>query len=379
MKLLFLTNHLDVGGIETNLVRLTSALTARGHRCIIGARPGPLSRETEAAGGRLVELAMTPGRPGSLVRDAARLRRVLVTERPDVVHVFSASAAVVAWLPLRLVGKRPAIVASIMGLADSPTEPATKVRRRVRTTIIGSDRVVVMAPAIADVVASLGVPAHRLVHDTVVGVEPVDRCDATQRQAIRDSLGLERDAEVVTTIGRLDPRKSHHLFVRAAALVAARRPRAQFLLVGDGALAPSIEAEIDRLGVRRHVRMLGSRRDVTDLLSATDVYVRPGVVEGFIGITVLEAQALQVPVVSFRTEDVQLAIDDGVSGLLAANGDAADLADKIVDLLSDRDRAERIARAGHTRFLERYALGGVVDRLEALYRSLAVPVPSGAA
>ena len=52
-----------------------------------------------------------------------------------------------------------------------------------------------------------------------------------------------------------------------------------------------------------------TRDDVERILAATDVYVRPGVVEGFIGITVLEAQALGVPVVSFRTDDVQLAVE----------------------------------------------------------------------
>ena len=72
------------------------------------------------------------------------------------------------------------------------------------------------------------------------------------------------------------------------------------------------------------------------LLSATDVYVKPGVVEGFIGITVLEALGLAKPVVAFETEDVKLALTDGETGLIVPNGDVASLAERILYLLAIR-------------------------------------------
>lgn len=368
MKVLFLTNQLDVGGIETNLVRLVGALNRRGHRCVVGARPGTMSDEASSAGASLVALGMSPR---SLLSDMWRIRRVLSAERPDVVHVFSASSSAAAWMPMRLARPRPPLVASIMGLADAPDEPERRVRRRVRTTIAGADRIVVMAPAIAAVIETIDVAPERLVRDTVVGVPRAKRSDPTSQRSLRSMLGIGEGDEVVTSIGRIDPRKSHDLFVQGAALLSPRRPNARFLLVGDGALTTEIEAEVRARGLTDRVHMLGSRRDIDDILSITDVYVRPGVVEGFIGITVLEAQAMQVPVVSFRTADVQLAIEDGVTGLLADNGDVVDLAAKIERLLADPTMSEEIARNGHARFLERYELEGVVDRLEALYDDVA--------
>jgi glycogen(starch) synthase len=97
------------------------------------------------------------------------------------------------------------------------------------------------------------------------------------------------------------------------------------------------------------------------------VCVRPGVVEGFIGITVLEAQALGVPVLSFDTEDVRLAITDGETGLLVPRGDVAALAAAVRRLLDDPALAARIAQCGRAHVERTYALPAVVSRLEQLY------------
>src|SRR5687768_6424204 len=100
MKILFVNNVLEVGGIETNLVRLTRELTGRGHEVIVAARTGRLEAAVRAVGGR-VELLHVAARPLAMLRDVQRLRRLLDAERPDVVHVFSAASALLAWPVLR--------------------------------------------------------------------------------------------------------------------------------------------------------------------------------------------------------------------------------------------------------------------------------------
>jgi glycosyltransferase involved in cell wall biosynthesis len=368
VKLLLLTTQLDVGGIETNIVRLVRSLTRRGHHCAVGARPGTVSDEVVAAGGSIVPLGM---RPLTLLADVLRLRRHIARAQPDAIHVFSATAAAVTWLALRTSRRRPPVVASVMGLAESPDEPIERVERRARLVVRGADLVIVTAPAIGAVVRRLGVAADRIVEDTVVGVEAAAPVTTQRRMSVRATLGVDERTPVVSTIGRLEPRKSPDLFVDAAAQVLRQRPDVVFLVIGDGSLEVEVEARVRELGLSERIRLLGSRRDIEDLLVASDVYVRPGVLEGFIGITVLEAQAVGVPVVSFRTEDVQLAIEHEETGLLARLGDAADLAVQIERLLTDRSLADRIGQAGRRRFLDTYELEGVVKRLEQHYRRVA--------
>jgi glycosyltransferase involved in cell wall biosynthesis len=106
------------------------------------------------------------------------------------------------------------------------------------------------------------------------------------------------------------------------------------------------------------------------LLSATDVYVKPGVLEGFIGITVLEALALGKPVVAFDTEDVKMVLADGETGLIVPNGDVPRLAEQIVYLLQNPSVGSRLGQAGQQVVLDRFDFGVLAHRLEEFYQGV---------
>lgn len=373
MRVLFLTNQLNVGGIERNIVRLTAGLVGRGHEVVVATSGGVLVEEVVRAGGRHVELEVRP-RMASILRDVRRLRRLIRDLRPHVIHVFSASTAILAWL-LKRSGSastghgRPLFVSSIMGLQTDPRESSAKVLSRAYATSMGADLLLVMAPAIGRVVHRLGISPKRLVQMWVVGVESLAPADDAAKRDTRTSLHLSPNEPVVMTIGRLDASKSHELFIQAAALVVPQRNDVQFVIVGGGPLRRQLEAEISRLGMETSVTLLGERLDALQLLAAADVYVRPGTVEGFVGITVLEAQMRRIPVIAFETDDVKVAVRDGETGLLVPNGDPRALAHAILGLLDDRGRADELALAGSRYVQEFFAIGRVVQDLESLYVS----------
>lgn len=375
MKILFLTNQLAIGGIEKNIVRLTKELHARGHDVWTASSGGSLVPELIQSGGRHVDIDFSPRR---LPRSILALTRLMRHEAPDVVHVFSASSAI-TWRLSRIalratnggVGIPPA-VCSVMGLQNSPDERSWRTHARVLVTTLGSQRVIIMAPAIDDVVVRLPISPDRLIRMSVVGVVvPSDLNHLPQlRDEVRKELGISPDGQVVMTIGNLEPRKSHELFVRAAGRVAATNPTAQFFIAGEGYLRPKIKEEILATPDPHRVRMLGARHDIERLLAACDVYVRPGIVEGFIGITVMEAQALARPVVAFDLADVRLAIENGVTGTLVPLGDYVALATAIQDLLEDRALARRLGQAGRRHVGTHYSMTAIVDALLKLYGDL---------
>src|SRR6185312_14201187 len=130
-------------------------------------------------------------------------------------------------------------------------------------------------------------------------------------------------------------------------------PRARFLIIGEGELRAELELAARARAFDNRLVFTGERHDVARLLSATDVYVKPGVVEGFVGITVLEALGLGRPVVAFDTEDVKQALTDGETGLIAPNGDVASLAERIVYLLRNPSVGNRLGLAGQQVVLQR--------------------------
>jgi glycosyltransferase involved in cell wall biosynthesis len=194
--------------------------------------------------------------------------------------------------------------------------------------------------------------------------------------SVRQEFGFPADASIISTIGALHPRKSHELFIEAAARVRAEEPRARFLIVGDGELRDELTALRNAHGLDSLLVLTGVREDVPRLLSATDVYVKPGIVEGFIGITVLEALGLAKPVVAFDTEDVKMALVDGETGLIVPNGDVQGLADRILYLLRNPEVGARLGQAGQQLVTERFDFGVLARRLEEFYQQvLGKPTP----
>jgi glycosyltransferase involved in cell wall biosynthesis len=165
------------------------------------------------------------------------------------------------------------------------------------------------------------------------------------------------------------------LFLEAARQVADAVPRARFLVVGEGSQRGELTRAAERLGLDGKLVLTGRRDDIGRILAATDVYVKPGVVEGFIGITVLEAMALARPVVAFDTEDVKLALEHERTGLIAERGNPAALADAIVRLLRNPERARALALAGQALVRQRFDFRELVLRLERFYEGLSLNRP----
>lgn len=379
MNVLFVTNGLGMGGVETNIVRLTRELTRRGHRVLAASDGGALVADFEAAGGEHVHcpLGRAAGGGWQSVRRVWRagsvIRRLAREQAIDAVHVFSSPAGIATWLAFlgrRLAGRpRPLVVASRLGLSRFPEEPGWRPVLRVYLTSLGAQRVISFSPSMRAALRRLPIRERRIVDALAVGIDLPESVDtAAHRASVREELGLAPDALIVTTAGSLSPHKSHELFVRAAAHIAPEVDDAVFLLAGEGALRGRIEQAIRDAGVGGRLRMIGMRRDLDRVLAASDVYVRPGVVEGGVGTTVLHAQALGVPVISFESADVQDAIEDGVTGLLVPASDDAALGKAILQLLRDPEYAASLAAAAR-QAVARHGVGAVTDSLLEIYGS----------
>lgn len=374
LRILYVTNRLDVGGIETNLLLLTAELTSRGHSVAVAAGPGSLSGDIQAAGAELVPLRARFRQPQSVLSDASEIRTFTKSFGPDVVHVLSASAALVVAVSRRGTHRGPPVIASPMGLRLSPDEASWVVLLRAWLTTLGAKRVIAVSVAIDSTLRQLHIDSARVVRGLVVGIDLPNLGTAEVSRALaREQLGVGPDEKLVMTIGTLKPSKSHEMFVEAASRLVDEGTDARFVIIGEGPLRSVLEAEIIRRSLTERVVLAGERHPAAEYLWAADVCVRPGVLEGFVGITVLEAQARAVPVVAFETEDVKAAIENGVSGLLVPPGDIEALSRAVRHLLDDPQFADKIGHSGRNSVEERFGLPAVVDRLERIYLDVIEP------
>ncbi|MEI6034878.1 MAG: glycosyltransferase family 4 protein [Verrucomicrobiae bacterium] len=185
------------------------------------------------------------------------------------------------------------------------------------------------------------------------------------REGARQALGLPPDGPVVAGVGRLNPQKNFVLFVQVAEEVSRRHPDAVFLLAGDG---PE-EGLLRRCGAGLGSRLVfsGYVPDTRLVYLAADVLLMPSLFEG-LPMTLLEAMAMQVPVVASALDGIAEVIEDGLDGFLVPSGDCSLFASRVCRLLEDPALAARAGRAASEKVASRFSARRMCAEVEGIYR-----------
>ena len=167
------------------------------------------------------------------------------------------------------------------------------------------------------------------------------RTDGT-REAMRRELSVPQDARIVGSVGRLERVKRYDVFLEA---VARLRGPVAVIIAGEGSCRADLENQARRLGIGDRVHLLGLRSDAKEIHQAFDVYVQSSETEG-VSNAVLEAMALETPIVATAVGGTGELIEHGVHGLLVPRNDSDALASAIQQTLDSPEvAAARVARA----------------------------------
>jgi glycosyltransferase involved in cell wall biosynthesis len=183
--------------------------------------------------------------------------------------------------------------------------------------------------------------------------------------------GIPADAPVVGKIARLFPLKGHEQFFDAAARIAAARPDAWFLLVGDGELRQALQDRARELGIADRTVFAGlvPPEQVPAFIQAMDVVVHTSLREG-IARVIPQAGAVGKPVVTFAMDGAPEVIRDGVSGCLVPALDTDALADRVVELFGDPARREAFGREAREFVAANFTAEQMVERINRIYYRL---------
>ncbi len=164
--------------------------------------------------------------------------------------------------------------------------------------------------------------------------------------------------QIILNVGRLVPQKGQDLFINVAAKVLKQRSDVLFLIAGEGEFHQVLQAQIQQLGLAEHVKLLGNRKDIPDLLAVADVFVSSSRFEG-LPMSLLEAMAAGIAVVSTDIPGVRDIISHRETGLLCQPEDEDALAQSILTLLSNEDLRKTLALQGKRLVNLRFTLDGM--------------------
>jgi glycosyltransferase involved in cell wall biosynthesis len=193
---------------------------------------------------------------------------------------------------------------------------------------------------------------------------------------LRDSLSIPRDAQVGVYTGRLASTKGLPLLLRSWESVIERHPDALLLLVGAGGVGlqnceTELRSFVKNNSLEGNVRFTGSVNNVHQYLQASDFFVFPTVREAF-GISVIEAHACGLPVVTTATGGIRDIVTDRETALVVPVDDEKALGLAVETMLQGGDAIASMAESGRRLATERYSEPSVLQR----YRKIVVDLAS---
>ena len=370
--------NLEIGGLERLAVDLARAQKAAGHHPIIyclGER-GAFADQVESSGIQVIAFHKGPGMsPGTVWKLVRQLRR----DRPDVlhghnhlVHHYAVAAGRLAGVPV-VANTRHGEQVQILDKPDgtgfyrSTVSPDKKADMIFRTALRWTDALIFISEATRRFyVEHHGYPL-RGTHVILNGA-PLDPFLA--RPAAPGSVlpGFR-----FGTAGRMVPAKDHLMLIEAFAIVARKLPEAELHFAGGGPLMERIEKRIEDLKLKGRVFLHGPLLDMAGYLSGLDAFVLSSITEG-LPVSILEAMAAGLPIVSTRVAGVPEAAPEGTVARYAPVGDAQALAAAMIETAGDPNIASRGAY-GCELVCTRFTIERMWKEYESLFQSLLSGAP----
>jgi glycosyltransferase involved in cell wall biosynthesis len=230
------------------------------------------------------------------------------------------------------------------------------------------ERVLCVSPDLFEQARAGGVPAGRC----LLVENGIDLAEFSRRRTVEEAkrrAGVPAGRLVVGAVGRLSAEKGFDVLIRAADRLLRGGLDLELWIAGAGDERDALQRQIDELGRGDRVRLLGYCADPADLYHAMDVFALSSRREGLPNV-VLEAMALEVPVVATRVAGIPRLIRPDENGLLVQPEAEEELAGALGRLLADEALRRRLAACGRRTIEDRYSFAARMDRVRAVYDEL---------
>lgn len=375
-RILVVDHAVDIGGAEVGLLRLLKRLDRMkfepifmvSSRGVLWEKLNKMQIETVVMKMCSLERTRSPLRlllhvfhslwtVAGLIYHIKKRGVSLIHTNSEKAHIFGCIAGKLSGIPV------------IPDYQDLPRNPKT---RKLMSLLmrVTAKKVIVNSRAVADMFSQNGMNYGKvaLVYPAVDLDEfnPSIGCLDVKRE-----LGLLESYPVIGIIGQIIPWKGHREFLKAASIVKDVFPRPKFLIVGE---VPSrhrqykveLINQIRKLNLSHYAIFTGFRKDLTKTIAALDFLVLASWEEPF-GAVLIEAMAMQKPVIGTNAGGVPEIINDGKNGCLVPPKDPESLAEAMLKIARNRKKARKMGLEGLSKVREEFTLQRRVRRFEEIF------------
>ncbi len=356
-SVLLLAGRLEVRGRTSQLIHLARRLPDEGFKVrLLCPNASPLGRETVQG----LPIREAPAIEWPLVRRAAWywLLWEMRANPPDLIHVYQRRVLPFGtWLARKL--QRPYVVTFHDFLRPGESLTIDNIRCR---------RYLAVSEPIREELFTQPRYPQELVEVIHSGVE-------TDFQHATPELLDPSQSPVIGTAGPLEFDKGHDVFIRAAPLILQRVPNAQFVIAGTGPEEARLRQLVRELKMTEQVTFVSGMADLSVAIEAMDIFVLPSLRQG-LGTIMLEAMARSRPVIASQSGGIYQIVQEGVTGLLVPPSDSPALAQRVVDLIHNPERARQLGKAAREQVLIHFRVEDMVEKTAEMYRAVLGEMPS---
>lgn len=285
---------------------------------------------------------------------AAMLRQAAV----DRIHShFANSGATVAMLAARYLGIPWSL--TLHGISETDAPSGTLLGGKIqRAEFVACASWFMRAQGMRTVPAELWSKFH------------IVRCGVELRKPVPSRTGASSTRLRFVTVGRISAEKGYAGLLQAFTTLLSRGIDAELAIIGDGPLRRSLESELSRLELNDRVTVHGALPEeaTLELISTSDIFVLPSLMEG-LPVVIMEAMALEKPVIAALVAGIPELVLDGSTGLLFRPGDWSDLARCMILLAADPELRRRLTRTSRRAVEQEYDIDHCVEQLAQLFAS----------
>jgi len=362
VNILFLTTHLNTGGISVYLKTLTKELKKKGHRIFVASSGGDMVGQLTESGIEHIQLNIRTKSElnPKIYWSLGKLIQLITEKNIQIVHAQTRVTQVMGALLSRLTGR--------VYLSTCHGYFKTRLARRV-FPCWGKSVIAISEPVAKHLAEDFGIDKQRIVLIyNGLDIRDFPVVDENIRQARRREFDIH-GSPIIGIIARLSEVKGHRVLIKAMGLIVPKFPKAVLLVIGQGDIENSLKQLVQDLKLQDHVRFLSVVDKTSTVLGLMDVFVMPSKQEG-LGLSVMEAQASGLPVVASRVGGLPSLIRHGETGLLVKPNDESELSQAILQLLGDRAKALAMGQAAR-RFIEQeFSVDEMAEDTLRLYEHL---------
>jgi glycosyltransferase involved in cell wall biosynthesis len=295
------------------------------------------------------------------------LIRIIADRQIDIVHSHDYKTNLLTWLAARR--------ASIHALSTAHGWTGHSARERYlyypadKRLLARFPLVLAVSGEIRRELIARGARPER-VRTLLNGIDPsAFRRHGEHEPAARARFGVGADEFVIGAVGRLERQKRFDLLIAAFAEVASRHQPVRLLIAGEGSARPALERQIQSLGLGDRCRLVGLQHDVVCFHHALDLFAQSSEYEGTPN-AVLEAMALETPIVATDAGGTRELCEDGVHGEIVPSGNLRSLVGAIERVMTDAGRRRVLAQAARQRVEHELSFTRRVGALDDIYQTL---------